>query len=274
MWTKGHYRKDCPKSAGTIPDQDQNIQPYIPSTYFTQMMTAPYAVPQSSLVTISKKLAMTKLTNQSHKKTIQRMQPALTVPLQTTKLTKPITTTKVTPVKTNPVGKKMVRYATTHTSRPTMRYSANTNKITSVQKPTPVVANINIQDNECVVVSTDKNEAPLTEDEILNLFQDTSSEEELDDEYFSLVYRHYRLKPNVFKHLSVSCRFKFPVMVVITYAIALYDTGANVTCMSLMCYTKLKRSTTFARDTGLVCTSSNGTGFKSCGINTLCNSIR
>ena len=44
------------------------------------------------------------------------------------------------------------------------------------------VVTIDIQDDKCVVVSTDENEVVFTEDEIGNLFQDTSSEEEIDDE--------------------------------------------------------------------------------------------
>ena len=59
-------------------------------------------------------------------------QVTLTVPLQTTMSTKPITTPKVTPVKANPVGMKMIRFATKPISRSTMSISANTKTVTSV----------------------------------------------------------------------------------------------------------------------------------------------
>ena len=44
------------------------------------------------------------------------------------------------------------------------------------------MATIYIPDNECVVTSTDANMAVLSAGKIGNLFQDTSSEEDLDDE--------------------------------------------------------------------------------------------
>ena len=55
--------------------------------------------------------------------------------------------------------------------------------VSSVRKPTPVTTAIDVQDDfECVVVSTDDNEVIWTEDKIGNLFQHTSSEEDIDDE--------------------------------------------------------------------------------------------
>ena len=59
---KGHYRKNCPRSAGTSPGPDQNIQaqPYSPPTTVTQTVTASYAVTQSNFVTILKELPKAK----------------------------------------------------------------------------------------------------------------------------------------------------------------------------------------------------------------------
>ena len=55
----GHYRKDCPSSAGTslVPDQTLTKPMYSPPTTVEQMVTVPFAVPQSSLVAILKELA-------------------------------------------------------------------------------------------------------------------------------------------------------------------------------------------------------------------------
>ena len=44
------------------------------------------------------------------------------------------------------------------------------------------MANIDVQDNEEVVTVTEDDDVILTDDEIGNLFQDTSSEEEMSNE--------------------------------------------------------------------------------------------
>ena len=48
---KGHYRKDCPNSAGTslLPDKTSSMQNCSPPTTVIQTVTSLYAVPQSSL---------------------------------------------------------------------------------------------------------------------------------------------------------------------------------------------------------------------------------
>ena len=76
----------------------------------------------------------------------------------------------------------MVRFATKLPGGSSMSNSANTKTITSISKPTTLVATIYIPDNECLVISTDANMAVLSAGKIGNLFQDTSSEEELNDE--------------------------------------------------------------------------------------------
>ena len=58
-----------------------------------------------------------------------------------------------------------------------------TRVVASVWKPTPIVATVDVQDDyECVVISTHNYEVTMTEDEIGNLFQETSQEDEIDDE--------------------------------------------------------------------------------------------
>ena len=52
----------------------------------------------------------------------------------------------------------------------------------SIKKAIPVVVNIEMAgDNKCIVVFADDSEVPLTKGEIKSLFQDTSSEVEVDD---------------------------------------------------------------------------------------------
>ena len=54
MWTKGHYREQCPNTAGASPALDQNIpvQSYSLQTIVIQTVTAFYVVPHSSLMTV------------------------------------------------------------------------------------------------------------------------------------------------------------------------------------------------------------------------------
>ena len=85
---------------------------------------------------------------------------------------------------------------------------ANTKTVTSIQKPNPMVAAIGIQDDECVVISIYKNEATLPEDKIGNLFQDTFSKEELDDEWLQSSLQALQTKPPVIRHLPMSCKYK------------------------------------------------------------------
>ena len=59
---KGNYRNGCPNSGGTNPVPDQTSMYGLPTTV-TQMVTAFYVVPQSSLVTILKELGTAKQTN-------------------------------------------------------------------------------------------------------------------------------------------------------------------------------------------------------------------
>ena len=52
--------------------------------------------------------------------------------------------------------------------------------VTSTWKPTSTVATIDVQDDEEIAIVADEEEINLPEDEIRNLFQDTSSEEQLE----------------------------------------------------------------------------------------------
>ena len=49
--------------------------------------------------------------------------------------------------------------------------------VTSIQKQTPTLNTIDVQDNEKAVIVTEDDEVTLTVNGIGNLFQDTSSEE-------------------------------------------------------------------------------------------------
>ena len=107
--------------------------------------------------------------------------------------------------------------------------------------PTPVVAATDIQDNECVVMSTDENETALTEDEIAHHFQDASSVEELHNEWLQSNLQALQIKPlclqtpaSVMQIWTCDKRNEtFPIKVEDTNVIALYNTGANDSCMSL-----------------------------------------
>ena len=59
MQTKMLLQKDCPYTAGTSLEPDQNIstQLYSPSTILALIVTVSYAVPQSKVLTILNKLA-------------------------------------------------------------------------------------------------------------------------------------------------------------------------------------------------------------------------
>ena len=96
---------------------------------------------------------------------------------------KPVTTPKMVPAKTNPVSKKTVCFNTKPASGCIVSCPTNIKMVTSVWKPTPAVATIGIQDEECIVNSTVLNKAMFTEDKLGNLFQDTSSEDEVDDKW-------------------------------------------------------------------------------------------
>ena len=51
-------------------------------------------------------------------------------------------------------------------------------------KPTPVIAPVNVQDEEeCIVNSADDNKVTLTEEDISTLLQDTSKDDKGDDEW-------------------------------------------------------------------------------------------
>ena len=52
----------------------------------------------------------------------------------------------------------------------------------SVQKTNPILANIDVNDKDEIAISTYDGEFTLTEDDTGNLFQNTSSEEDLETE--------------------------------------------------------------------------------------------
>ena len=60
--------------------------------------------------------------------------------------------------------------------------SSSVKTVTPVQKLTPTVNAIDVQHVEEVGIVAEDNEVPLTEDEIENLFQEASSEDDLGNE--------------------------------------------------------------------------------------------
>ena len=86
---------------------------------------------------------------------------------------KSIVTHGVVPTKTQPIGKKTVQFNT----KPITYNSMKT--VTSIQKPTPLVATINAQDKDEIPISADDDEVTLTENDIRNHFQDTSTGEDI-----------------------------------------------------------------------------------------------
>ena len=68
--------------------------------------------------------------------------------------------------------------------------------MTSIWKPTSVVATIDAQDEYEITISADGNEGTPTEDEIGNLFQDISSEEELETEQPQFNFQALQIEPS------------------------------------------------------------------------------
>ena len=85
-------------------------------------------------------------------------------------------TPKAVATKSSSIGKKTLWFMTK------IIPNRSTNTVTPVQKLAPTVATINVQDDKEVVIVTEDNEVTFTKDEIGNLFQCTSSEEELGNE--------------------------------------------------------------------------------------------
>ena len=87
-------------------------------------------------------------------------------------------------------------------TKPTTRSASNTAAKTTVQKPTLVVAAIDVQDeDECAIISVDDNEVTLNEGEISTLFQDTSTDDKGYEEWLQLHLNALKLNhPSVRSH--------------------------------------------------------------------------
>ena len=72
---KAQYRNDCPSSAGTSPvlDKTLTVPMYSLPTAVMHIVTASYALPQSSLVTIPKEAAKEKQANLQFRKSVQNI---------------------------------------------------------------------------------------------------------------------------------------------------------------------------------------------------------
>ena len=83
-------------------------------------------------------------------------------------------------------GKKTVWFVTRTTSKPT------TKTITAAKtEPSPVVVAIDVQHEECIVITTDYKRDALTEEEISTLFQNTSTHDVILN-IFRLIKRYYK----------------------------------------------------------------------------------
>ena len=117
-----------------------------------------------------------------------------------------------------------------------------------VQKLTPAVTTIDVQDDKEVAIVVDDNEVDLTEDEIWNIFQDTSSEAELGNEWLKASSQALQKEPSSLQepanvmHIQIcdEANVNFPVKISGINVVALHDTGANMSCMSYACYMKWK----------------------------------
>ena len=63
-------------------------------------------------------------------------------------------------------------------------------------KPSPAVANTDVQDEDEIANSVDDDEVTPTEDKLENLFQDTPLEEELETEWFKFNLQTLQKKPS------------------------------------------------------------------------------
>ena len=93
--------------------------------------------------------------------------------------------------KTFDIGEKSVQFT------PKMTPHSSIKTVTPVQKLTPTVIIIDVQDDEEVVRVTEDDEVSWTEDEIGNLFQGTSSEEELGNEWLWTNLQAFQEEPSL-----------------------------------------------------------------------------
>ena len=124
-----------------------------------------------------------------------------------------------------------------------------------------MVATIGIQDDECVVSLLYRWKwSYLGWRQKWNLFQDTSSEEEFDDELLQSGLQALKVElsllqtPDNVMQIQISDKRNetFPAKVAGTHALTLYDTGANNSCVFSVLY-QIKRSPTFANYTISCC---------------------
>ena len=111
---------------------------------------------------------------------------------------------------------------------------------TTVQKLTPTVTAIDVQDDEEVVIVAEDYEVTLTEDEIGNLFQDTSPNDKLGNEWLKTNVRLCK-KNFLCRNLQLLYTFKdqansnFPGKILGINVITIYDTGTMMSCLSYTC---------------------------------------
>ena len=120
--------------------------------------------------------------------------------------------------------------------------------VTSVWKPTSTTAATDAQEEGKIAILLADSEIILTEDDIRNVFQDTSLEEELETKWLQVNFQALQKDPSSLQdtaNIMLTCIHhqkdaNFPVKIVGIDATILYDTGVNINCMLYMCYMKLK----------------------------------
>ena len=173
----GHYRKECPSLSNTIPVLDQTLSTpmYSLCTTVTYMVTASYAVLQSSLVTIYKKIAKAKHMNWHLSSNVQQAPPDQSFIPQPS-VTKEMVASKVDTPMIPAIGKETVKFVQKYTK------SSSTKTMTSYKTEIYCGYYLCWRGQRSSLV-TEHNEVTLNKDEIGNFFQDTSSEEELGTEW-------------------------------------------------------------------------------------------
>ena len=83
----------------------------------------------------------------------------------------------------------------------------------------PTTAAIDVQDDKQVIIVAEDNEVAFTEDEIADLFQDTSSEYELGNKLLKENLQALREEPSSFQEAAMLCIFKFVILANVNFLV-------------------------------------------------------
>ena len=189
----------------------------------------------------------------------QNKTPSPTKPA-VTKLTINPKTVTATP---SAIGKQTVQFV------PKITTNSPIKAATSIQKPTPTIIAIDVQDDKEVAIVVEDNEVALLEDEIGSLFQDTSSEDELGNEWLETNLQALQkepsslLKPANLMHILIceQANANFQVKISGVDVTALYDTSTNMKLYAICMIYEIKWSTTDTNDICCVSALSYGSWF-------------